>query len=73
MRSETVDWHQIEVSWDRYLVAAKVQWSKISEEQLRATRGRYEVLSARVRDAYGLSREQADFQVAEWQSRQAAR
>jgi uncharacterized protein YjbJ (UPF0337 family) len=68
-----VDWHQIEGSWDRYLVAAKARWSKISEEQLRATRGRYEVLSARVRDAYGLSKVQADFQIAEWQSRQAAR
>ena len=68
-----MDWHQIEAGWDRYLVAAKARWSKISEEQLRATRGRYEVLSARVRDAYGLSKEQADLQVAEWQSRQAAR
>lgn len=68
-----MDWHQIETDWDKYLVAAKGQWTKISEEQLRATRGRYEVLSARVRDAYGLSKEQAEFQVSEWQSRQAAR
>ena len=68
-----MDWQRIEGSWEKYLVAAKAQWSKISEEQLRATRGRYEVLSARVRDAYGLSREQADFQISEWQSRQAAR
>lgn len=68
-----MDWQQIEGSWEKYLVAAKTRWSKISEEQLKATRGRYQVLCARVRDAYGLSPQQAEFQIAEWQSRQPAR
>lgn len=68
-----MDWNQIEASWDKYLAAAKSQWSKLSEEQLRATRGRQDVLSARVREAYDLSEQQAQFQISEWQSRQPAR
>lgn len=68
-----MDWHQIEHSWDRYLAAAKSQWVKLSEEQLRATNGSYEALSVRVQQAYGLTRQQADFQISEWQSRQTAR
>ncbi|HMA91022.1 MAG TPA: hypothetical protein VKP89_20010 [Burkholderiales bacterium] len=68
-----MDWHQIQSSWDKYVAAAKSQWVKLSEEQLKATKGRYDILSARVQEAYGLSSRQADFQISEWQSRQAAR
>lgn len=68
-----MDWHEIERSWDRYVVAAKTQWGKLSEEQLRATRGRRAILTARVREAYGLTNQQSDFQISEWQSRQGAR
>ncbi|HWA39373.1 MAG TPA: hypothetical protein VG873_16060 [Burkholderiales bacterium] len=68
-----MDWTQVETSWDKYLVAAKQQWGKLSEEQIAATRGRYDVLSARVREAYGLTRQQSDFQLSEWLSRQQSR
>ena len=68
-----MDWHQIQSSWDKYVVAAKSQWIKLSEEQLKATKGRYDILSSRVQEAYGLSSRQADFQISEWQSRQSAR
>lgn len=68
-----MDWHEIEKSWDRYVVAAKSQWGKLSEEQLRATRGRRAILAARVQEAYGLTGPQSEFQISEWQSRQGAR
>jgi uncharacterized protein YjbJ (UPF0337 family) len=68
-----MEWQQIEQSWDKYVAAAKQQWVKLSEEQLKATRGRYTILSARVQEAYGISKEQSDFQLSEWQSRQDAR
>lgn len=68
-----MDWLQIERDWQKYVVSAKERWSKLSTEQLAATRGRYGILSARVREAYGLTREQSEFQVSEWQSGQAPR
>jgi hypothetical protein len=68
-----VDWMQIQNSWYKYVAAAKSQWIKLSEEQLRATRGRYDVLSARVQEAYGLTSREADVQISAWQSRQSAR
>lgn len=68
-----MDWNQIEGSWDKYVASAKTQWAKLSEEQLKATRGRQDVLSARVREAYGLTRQQSDLQIAEWSSRQSSR
>jgi uncharacterized protein YjbJ (UPF0337 family) len=68
-----MDWLQIENDWTKYVVSAKERWSKLSSEQLAATRGRYGILTARVREAYGLTREQSEFQVSEWQSSQAPR
>jgi hypothetical protein len=68
-----MDWQQIEKSWLKYVSGAKLRWTKLSEEQLTATRGRFDVLSARIMEAYGLTRQQSDFQVSEWQSRQSAR
>ena len=68
-----MEWSQVEASWDKYVAAAKSQWAKLSEEQLRATRGRHAILSARVREAYGLTPQQSDFQVSEWLSRQLSR
>ncbi|HEX7250873.1 MAG TPA: hypothetical protein VF262_10865 [Burkholderiales bacterium] len=68
-----MDWLQIERDWSKYVVSAKERWAKLSTEQLSATRGRYGILAARVREAYGLTREQSEFQVSEWQSSQAPR
>jgi uncharacterized protein YjbJ (UPF0337 family) len=68
-----MDWNQIETSWMKYVVAAKERWSKLSEQQILATRGRFPVLSARVQEAYGLTRPQSDFQLSEWASRQQSR
>lgn len=68
-----MDWNQIEKAWDKYHGTAKHRWAKLSEEQIRATRGRFDVLSARVQEVYGLTKQQSDFQISEWQSRQGAR
>ena len=68
-----MDWHAIESDWGRYVASAKLQWAKISEEQLRATRGRRGILSARVGEAYGLSEKETEAQLRAWQERQTKR
>ena len=67
------DWRQIERDWAKYVASAKLQWGKLSEDQLRATRGRHDVLSARVSEAYAIGRKEADTQISQWHARQAAR
>ena len=68
-----MEWHAIERDWDRYVASAKRQWAKLSEEQIRATRGRRKVLSARLGEAYGLNESETEAQLREWQSLQANR
>ena len=65
-----MDWTIIETRWHEYKVSAKRQWDKLSEGQLSGTRGDRAYLVKRVQEAYALTAEAAERQVAGWQDRQ---
>jgi uncharacterized protein YjbJ (UPF0337 family) len=65
-----MDWSSIEAKWHEYRTRAKRQWDKLSEEQIRNTRGNREYLVKRVQESYGLSRSEAEGQVSDWQAQQ---
>lgn len=65
-----MDWSHIEAGWKDYQATAKNRWSKLTDELLAATHGKRENLSTQVQEAYGLSKEATEQQVADWQSRQ---
>jgi len=63
-----LNWDQIEGNWRRFKVNAKQRWDKLSEQQLDAIKGRRGVLASRIRDAYGVSTEDVERQLADWQA-----
>jgi uncharacterized protein YjbJ (UPF0337 family) len=66
-----MNWNQIETGWKKsYATKASEQWSKLTPEQLEATQGRQQELSSSVQKAYGISKEESDRQISDWQSRQ---
>jgi uncharacterized protein YjbJ (UPF0337 family) len=65
-----MDWTNIESGWKGYQVNAKNRWNKLTNELLEATHGKRESLAARVQETYGLSKEDTEKQIADWQSRQ---
>jgi uncharacterized protein YjbJ (UPF0337 family) len=65
-----MNWSAIESGWSFYKANAKQQWSKLSDEQINDTLGKREDLSSRVQEAYALSKEDAERQISEWQSKQ---
>jgi uncharacterized protein YjbJ (UPF0337 family) len=64
-----MNWSIIEQRWNEYRASAKRQWDKLSEQQINGTRGKREYLASRVREAYSLTKEEAERQVAEWQDK----
>jgi uncharacterized protein YjbJ (UPF0337 family) len=68
-----MEWTTIEARWPEYRVAAKLQWGKLSEEQIARTRGNREYLAKRVQEAYGMSSDDAERQINDWQARQVER
>ena len=65
-----MDWAVIEGRWQQYKAAAKRRWDRLPEAQLAGIRGNRRFLLKRVQDAYSLSAEEAERQVADWQRRQ---
>ena len=68
-----MEWSTLEERWNEYKAAAKLQWAKLSEEQISRTGGKREYLSKRVQEAYGLSRHEAERELSEWQDKQVVR
>ncbi len=64
-----MNWDHIERDWNRFKVNAKQRWTKIAEEQLNAVAGRRALLAGRIRDAYAISSDDAERQLADWQAR----
>jgi uncharacterized protein YjbJ (UPF0337 family) len=65
-----MNWSNIETGWNDYKANAKQQWSKLSDQQLNDTRGKRENLVSKVQEAYSLTKEDADRQISDWQSKQ---
>jgi len=63
-------WNEIETGWKSYSANAKQQWDKLTDEQLVATEGKHQLLASRVQEAYGISKEESEKQISDWQSRQ---
>ena len=63
-----MNWERIEAEWKDVSATAKSRWDKLTDEQLAATGGRREPLIATIRTAYGVTRETAERQIAQWQA-----
>lgn len=61
-----MDWYQIERDWQRYRFSAKRRWDRLSENELKQINGKRDDLCAKIQQAYGISRQEAELQIAEW-------
>lgn len=65
-----MNWDRIEVNWRRFRASAKQQWDKLSEAQLQGIAGKRPHLASRIQEAYGLTKDEAEKQLSDWQERQ---
>ena len=65
-----MNWSTIETGWKDYKANAKQQWSKLSDEQIEKTLGKRDDLSSQVQQAYSVTKDDAERQISEWQSKQ---
>jgi len=65
-----MNWSNIETGWKDFKANAKQQWSKLTDDQINSTMGKREQLSTKVQEAYALSKEDAERQISDWQSKQ---
>jgi uncharacterized protein YjbJ (UPF0337 family) len=64
-----MNWDRIEGNWKQFKGSALQQWGKLTEDQLDVVAGKRDVLVGRIQEAYGISKDETEKQLAEWQQR----
>jgi len=65
-----MNWDRIEGNWKQFKGNIKQQWGKLTEDQLDVIAGKREHLSGRIREIYGITKDEAEKQISDWQARQ---
>ena len=62
-----MNWDRIEGNWKQVTGKAKVQWGKLTSDDLDVIAGRREQLAGKIQERYGVAKDEAEKQMAEWQ------
>jgi uncharacterized protein YjbJ (UPF0337 family) len=69
LKDADMNWDRIEGNWKQFKGNAKQQWGKITDDELVVIAGKRDNLVGRIQEAYGISKDEAEKQLADWQSR----
>jgi len=67
-----VNWEALKGNWAQLRGRVRMQWGKLTDDQLDVIEGRREVLLGQLQETYGISAAEADRQVADWENAGAA-
>ncbi len=62
-----MNWEQIEGNWKQVVGQAKERWGKLTDDDLHVVAGRRDQLAGLIEQRYGVVKEEAERQLAEWQ------
>ena len=65
-----MNWDQIQGNWKQFKGTAKQQWGKITDDQLDVIAGKRDLLAGKIQEAYGVSKDDAEKQLATWEQKQ---
>ena len=64
-----MNWDRIEGNWKQFKGNAKQQWGKLTDDQLDVIAGKRDMLAGNIQEAYGVTKDAAEQQLANWQTR----
>ena len=62
-----MNWDRIQGNWKQITGQAKEQWGKLTDDDIDVIAGRREQLSGKIQERYGVAKEVAEAQVAQWE------
>ena len=63
-----MNWDRIQGNWKQFKGNAKEQWGKLTDDQLDVIAGQREQMAGKIQELYGLSKHEAEKQIADWQA-----
>jgi len=61
-----MNWDRIEGNWKQVVGKVKVQWAKLTDDDLEIVSGRRDQLAGKIQERYGVAKDHADKQVSDW-------
>jgi len=61
-----MNWDRIQGNWKQVSGQAKAQWGRLTDDDLDVVAGRREEMAGKIQERYGVAKEQAHQQIAEW-------
>ncbi len=62
-----MNWNRIEGNWKQFKGTVKKQWGKLTDDQLDVIAGKRDQLAGKIQEAYGISKDQTEKQLTEWE------
>jgi len=62
-----MNWDRIEGNWKQLKGRVMQQWGHLTEDDFEVVAGRRTVLAGKLQERYGMAREEAERQVADWE------
>ncbi len=64
-----MNWDRIEGNWKQIKGRVTAQWGKLTDDDFDVVAGRREQLAGKIQERYGVAKDEAEKQVAEWESK----
>jgi uncharacterized protein YjbJ (UPF0337 family) len=68
-KEKLMNWDRIEGNWKQVTGKAKMQWGKLTDDDLDVIAGRRDVLSGKIQERYGIAKDEAEKQLSAWESK----
>ena len=62
-----MNWDRIEGNWKQFKGSAKAQWGKLTDDHLNVMAGQRTQMAGKIQELYGISKDEAEKQLTEWQ------
>lgn len=64
-----MNWERVEGNWKQIKGSVKEQWGKLTDDQLDVIAGKRDQLAGKIEEAYGISKDEVEKQLAAWQDK----
>ncbi len=64
-----MNWDIVEGNWKQFKGTVKTQWGKLTDDHLDVIAGKRDALAGRIQEVYGVTREEADQQIKDFEKR----
>jgi Uncharacterized protein conserved in bacteria len=63
-----MNWERFKANWTQLRGHVRMQWGRLTDDQLDVIEGRRDLLLGKLQEAYGVTAEEADRQVSAWEN-----